>query len=634
MNRMYRSFTSGAAALLAFASVATADEFIRLDDPDVYDLQTQGFELERGGEVSIDAVGLRPRNADDLSVYAWILDARTREVVWRMDRRNTDRMRGSRVLREVRTTLDLPAGEYELYFFSGDDLATVSIHWSDWSDWREWFSWSRDDDRDREWREAEEERERERDRERDERDLERDLERAERDRERAERALDRAKRDRDWERARRRHDELDDCYVSLSSTDLSSRDIRLTDVDGGFEDALVRFNEVGDSEYLSQGFEIDRPLSLHLYALIEHPKGDREPADYAWIINEETREVVWRTTKRNTDRAGGGDKNRVFDDEVDFEAGRYVLSYGTDDSHSYEEFNVNPPTDPLNWGVTVSPGRDFRSGSFSLFESARERDPLVAFTRAGDYDFFEQAFRLDRDGDLLVYALGEYSYGDREFVDYAWIADAGTGEVVWEMTRDNTIAGGGAEKNRMFDGRVHLERGDYVVYYVTDDSHSYEDWNQARPIDPNAWGVQIFASDDIDSGDLELMTMSEVQDDADVLARIVRVGDRERRRERFTLDDDARVHIYALGEGTGGEMYDYAYIIDDDSGRTVWEMTYRDTDHAGGARKNRRVSEDIRLESGRYEVVYVSDGSHSFQDWNARRPRDPMNWGVTVTRAH
>ena len=46
--------------------------------------------------------------------------------------------------------------------------------------------------------------------------------------------------------------------------------------------------------------------------------------------------------------------------------------------------------------------------------------------------------------------------------------------------------------------------------------------------------------------------------------------------------------IYALGEGIGGDMVDYGWIERCEERRRVWEMTYRATEHAGGAKKNRR----------------------------------------------
>ncbi len=56
-------------------------------------------------------------------------------------------------------------------------------------------------------------------------------------------------------------------------------------------------------------------------------------------------------------------------------------------------------------------------------------------------------------------------------------------------------------------------------------------------------------------------------------------------------------------------------------------------DHAGGTDKNRMVKTEITLEPGEYEVIYESDGSHSFSHWNDSPPKDPLNWGVTVSMA-
>jgi hypothetical protein len=554
------------------APVTTAEEFLRLDDPHDYELMAVGFELDQSTSVDVQAVGLRPRRADDLTVYAWILDATTREPVWEMDRRDTGRVRGSRVLREAKESLDLDTGRYELYFFSGSGRGGGGIVWGNWGDW---WNWGDDDTED----------------------------------------LDRERRD---------------CYVSLSGPS----EVRTFEVDGGFPDALMRFTRAGDSERYVQGFELSRTMNLHLYSLIEHPKGDRSPADFAWIVNADDREVVWQTTKRNTRRAGGGDKNRVFNRDVELKAGRYVLYYGTDDSHSYEEFNVNPPFDPLNWGVVVSPGEGFRSDGFSLFDvEERTGEGFVDFTRAGDNDFFEQAIRVQRAGSVRVYALGEFDHGNRDFVDWAWIVNAENGDLVWEMTWRNTLPAGGAEKNRMFDGLVELAEGDYIVYYVTDGSHSYDHWNSAAPIDERAWGASVFLTGSLSDGDVERIAVEDVAQGEGVLARLVRARDHDRMRQRFTIEEDGYVHIYAIGEGVYGEMYDYAYIVDEAADRVEWEMEYRDTDHAGGARKNRVFDDEVFLRAGEYEAVYVTDGSHSFEGWNARKPDDPMGWGVTVQKS-
>ncbi len=132
--------------------------------------------------------------------------------------------------------------------------------------------------------------------------------------------------------------------------------------------------------------------------------------------------------------------------------------------------------------------------------------------------------------------------------------------------------------------------------------------------------------------DLDNVTDYEESEDENVLAKIVRVRDHDFERARFSLDNDSKVRIYAIGEGKPGRMYDYGWIEDAESGRVVWEMSYRKTDHAGGARKNRLYNQVISLEAGEYIVFYETDDSHSFNDWNASPPYDPINWGITVYR--
>ena len=125
----------------------------------------------------------------------------------------------------------------------------------------------------------------------------------------------------------------------------------------------------------------------------------------------------------------------------------------------------------------------------------------------------------------------------------------------------------------------------------------------------------------------------EPAEDASIMAQLVHIRDNVRKKSHFTQESDGHVQIYALGEGADGEMYDYAWIEDTNTGRVVWEMTYRKTERAGGARKNRLFDDRVYLEAGDYTVYYESDDSHSFADWNASPPRDPVNWGITISKA-
>ncbi|MEW5796642.1 MAG: hypothetical protein AB1772_09825 [Candidatus Zixiibacteriota bacterium] len=578
------------AGVLFVAFVATdtrAETIAELNHLRNGEIQSAGFELTKGGDVDIEAVGMRQPHNRRLAVYAWIIKTDTREPVWQMTLSNTSRTGERGLLRRAEEGKFLEPGKYELYIYGGQDWGW-GISFDGGKDFYDVLEdlIGRDDEDYQDWD------------------------------------------DRDWGRG------LDECFVRLTSTELKATDFKPFVVTGEMSGALVRFAGLGDSEYEQQGFTVDEPMNLRIYALVEHPRGNKTAVDYGWIVNAATRERVWEIDRFNTERAGGGKKNRVFNDQIRLEKGKYILHFVTDDSHSWDAFNMEPPYDPMNWGITLLPGTDFKASAFHLTDIEDERGkPLVDLTRARDNEYSEQAFELTRPATVTVYAIGEYDSGSGDFVDRGWIEDAVSGEVVWEMDRRNTEHAGGGEKNRMFDGPVSLAAGKYVAYYVTDDSHSYRDWNTGAPYDARAWGLAIYGGEGFDPATFRVLDNTALLEGTAVLARITRVRDDERRRERFTLDKETQVRIFALGEGQNRDMYDYGWIEDDKTGKTVWEMTYRRTDHAGGADKNRMCDETILLPAGTYNVYYETDGSHSFNDWNSAAPRHPDKWGITVSVA-
>ena len=77
-------------------------------------------------------------------------------------------------------------------------------------------------------------------------------------------------------------------------------------------------------------------------------------------------------------------------------------------------------------------------------------------------------------------------------------------------------------------------------------------------------------------------------------------------------------------------MSDYGYIKNSETGKRVWYMFADETEHAGGAGKNRQVNEVISLPKGKYKLYFRTDGSHSFADWNDNPPTDKQHYGITV----
>ncbi|MDX1429946.1 MAG: hypothetical protein R3282_06645, partial [Rhodothermales bacterium] len=543
-------------------------------------VHAEGFVLEQSGTVTITATCLDTRKTRPLSSNAWILDATTRMPVWDFADAASDR-RG-RHLREAKTDVRLGAGSYEVYYAS----------FLDWND----FNW-------------------------------RDGGIGEVVRNVVDEILDRNKWD-DWGDWEEKFDELRGDLGVTVRTEASVR--RTSDMDAlakAFVDrAFLTISGVEDDAYGVRGFELQRPMQVDIYAIGELIDNDRY--DYAWIIDTATRRKVWEMNRRNTEHAGGAKKNRMSRDRIRLDQGRYAAFYVSDGSHSTTEWNAPPPYDPDFWGVTVlaTDGADLRQVSLFDYENVPLAQAFVKLREVRDDEHRIAGFRVNRPTAVRIYAMGEGRSGD--MFDYGWIIDADTRQRVWTMDYSLTDHAGGASKNRLYDGVIELDAGNYEAHYITDDSHAFNEWNSDRPFDPPAWGMTIVPAE---AGNANRFSTFDPRSTRNHLAQIVRVGDREETYTDFTLDRDARVRVYAIGEGTGNTMHDYGWIEDRETGQALWEMTYRMTEHAGGARKNRMVNTVVMLPAGRYRLHYKSDGSHSYEDWNASPPIDVEYYGITVS---
>ncbi len=391
---------------------------------------------------------------------------------------------------------------------------------------------------------------------------------------------------------------------------------------------VVALRADSHEQLAESGFVLTRPTEIDISSAGE-ARSDGE-FDFGWIINADTRATVWRFSWRDSQPAGGAAKNRVVRTSKTLPAGRYAAFYATDDSHDPAEWNAPPPYDPESWGLTVGvKDRDARAAIKTFtYEHVPQNATIVALTHVGNNASKKQGFTLARAMDVRIYALGEGRSG--RMFDYGWIAAAGSRDRVWTMSYDNTEAAGGDRKNRLVDTTIHLDKGSYIVHYISDDSHSAEEWNAAAPPDGQRWGITVLSAQG--PVDRAAVTPYDEKNDASIVAQLIEVRDDDQVRRPFALDRETDIRIYAIGEGSGGDMVDFGWIEDAKTGRRVWEMTYRTTEHAGGASKNRRFDGIIRLPAGNYVLRYETDGSHSFGNWNAAPPDDPEAWGITVYR--
>lgn len=559
---------------------ALADDVV-IDMRDFYqgDLVVDGFELQSQTRLSVYAVGGELKNSDDMFAYGWIIDAESREPVWVLNEQDTRRFEGSKHFREYEDEITLPAGRYEAYYYAGKpySLKDVNIVIDDLEEAVGMLEYIFGDEEDR---------------------------------------------------------------YEYYSGDLEDMALVIKAPEGTFtnfnpvpevnKNAIVDFTRPDDNFSDTKGFTLKKKMTLNITAIGEYISGDRVFVDHGWIIDADTRKRVWEMDKWNTSWAGGGRKNRGFTGEVELPAGNYVAYFVTDDSHSFGDWNVMPPYDPLHYGMLISLGSEADAGSVAEYVDDYAEPIIVQINRVRNNQFKSKGFTLKKESNLHILALGEYGYQD-EFVDYGWIENLDDGEIVWEMTEEDTQHAGGGKKNRRFDGIVTLPAGSYMVYYVTDDSHAYRRWNVSPPFEPKMWGITIYgAGRGFDT--TQIATFDEIPENANILVNLTGIGDDEDVRQTFEINKTQKIHIYALGEGKNGHMYDFGWIEEASSGDIIWEMTYRKTRHAGGDRKNRLVDTYITLEQGEYIVYYQTDDSHSFPDFNASRPEQPHKWGITISK--
>jgi hypothetical protein len=279
------------------------------------------------------------------------------------------------------------------------------------------------------------------------------------------------------------------------------------------------------------------------------------------------------------------------------------------------------------WGLDLL-ADDSYAGSVRTFDPPKQM-PYTVYkaTGLGDGAFVRDAFTLSDATTLNIYAFGE-GKGGSELVDGGWIVNTASRERVWELERNSEYAGG-ASKNVKYSGDITLPKGEYVIYYSTDDSHSMADWNDAPPYDPLNWGITLSVRKEQDEKNFKRIPYSEYQN---VIVAITKVGNDESRSEGFTLKEDANVRVVAFGERSNSRrvMADYGSILDARTRNKVWTMDVDRTQHAGGAAKNRYIDEVIKLPRGSYVVTYTTDDSHAYDDWNDDEPFDPDHYGITV----
>ena len=99
----------------------------------------------------------------------------------------------------------------------------------------------------------------------------------------------------------------------------------------------------------------------------------------------------------------------------------------------------------------------------------------------------------------------------------------------------------------------------------------------------------------------------------------------------FILEKPTQVRIYGVGENCSGDYSswcDYG-LIEDSTGKMIWQMQGQKAVHAGGTVRNQRVETVITLPAGTYKLRYKSDGGHAFNNWDSAPP-EGFFWGIIL----
>lgn len=565
--------------ILIHSVVLSQTNTVKIDNIGNKQIYLKGFTLNEDGEISIKAVGNGSdkelkrihsfqEDRHNMFAYSWILDARSRELVWRLTIGNSEEDWWDKNNRVYDDKIKLSKGEYELYF-SAIEPAYFSFE-SGYLD--------------------------------------------------LDKLLDSIfGEDNGWD------DHKEKWTVEVSGVENTFDENAVIKYQKAVKNsAILSLTEIGDSKYIKKGFSLSKDLNVRIYSLGEGFKN--EMYDKSWIIDADTRDKVWEMREDESEYAGGAIKNRFVNETIELNKGNYIVYYKTDDNHSYKKWNANPPYDPNFWGITLfGEDKNFDKSVVSDYASSKEQE-IVTLNRLGDDADVSEGFSLIKPTKVRIYAIGEGT--DGEMYDYGWIEDARTGKRIWKMKYRDTEDAGGDSKNRLVDKIIYLDKGSYIVHFETDDSHSYEDWNSDEPYDPEGWGIQIFGTGKQNIS--KIVKKYDPDNDNQIIVKLVRVGDDEHVRKQFSLEKNSKIRIYALGEGSWDEMYDYGWIEDFETGEIVWEMEYDDTRRAGGDSKNRLFDGVIRLKAGNYIAHYQTDDSHAYKTWNRSAPRDRKNWGITI----
>lgn len=408
------------------------------------------------------------------------------------------------------------------------------------------------------------------------------------------------------------------------------------------DNTVIELKNFRYRNFACKKFALEKDVTVKIECLGISDRWRDNMIAYGWILDLDTRKVVWRMDVNNSKKYKIRNE-RIYKNEVNLTEGNYELNYGVSPggywNHEYRDFGdflrdlFNGFRDDKwrrragNWGVILKAANS-EITYFNVEDFSFDEKSILSLAPVGDSEFRKEGFSLKKEFSLRIYAIGEGE--DGEMYDYGWIVNSSTGERIWSMDYYKTGWAGGAEKNRIFDKNIFFPKGNYLVYYVTDASHSYEEWNRFPPFDPHHWGITLWNADENVEID-QVVELFNEDENQYVIVDLTRAGNNVFKEQGFTLTKSAELRVRCLGEyGNNGRFVDSGRIINAKTREVIWEMTRRNTEYAGGGKKNRMFNGVISFKPGSYKVFYKSDDSHSYRRWNVGPPYYPEAWGIKI----
>jgi len=117
---------------------------------------------------------------------------------------------------------------------------------------------------------------------------------------------------------------------------------------------------------------------------------------------------------------------------------------------------------------------------------------VAAIEKVLDNQNLSEPLEIRVAGTYWIMAVGEIDGTSR--ADFGWILNEAK-DTVWLMSDfDHTFHAGGNFKNRIEISSVTLQPGKYTLNYHSDDSHSYDKWNEAPPTQTSLYGIALIKS--------------------------------------------------------------------------------------------------------------------------------------------